>query len=253
MGAWPVVAWVILSAVQLHGVGGAPVSPDSILSAQDVRDPVFAFLIGLVDTDVYGTIDAGVLEDVVERSRGKSRLPYRTLQSLTREPEPHRHVTVGFEKRLKIPIPYEILSYNPGSLRASREVVLREYPLGAFEFEVEGVTERISDVHLFGVLQGAVLVDVDGWLDRIVGGKLDDTRVTGLALFRYNGERFGLAMGYNEDWKGRSGLLSLREDKIRFPSPPVMKTAAWKLRQVLERFEPSLRPDTLRAIGFWKG
>jgi hypothetical protein len=253
MGVWPLVAWMFAATVQLQAAGGAPVSPDSVSAARDVRDPVFAYLVGLVDTDLYGTIDAHVLEEVVRRSRGKSRLPYRTLQSLTREPEPHRRVTVAFEERLRLPIPYEILTYNPGSLRASREVVLREYPLGDFVFDLEGREERVSDVHLFGVIEGAVLVDIDGWLDHLVGGKLDDTRVTGLALFRYNGERFGLAMGYNSEWKGRSGLLNLREDRIRFPSPPTMKTAAWKLRQFLERYEPSLRPDSLRAAGFWKG
>jgi hypothetical protein len=246
----PVLVALLVSGSHLHAAGGTPVGAESIVSAPDVKDPVFAYLVGLVDMNVYGRIERDALEGVVGHSQNKSRLPYHVLTFLTREPEPSRTVTAAFEKPLRVPIPYEILTYNPGSLRATQEVILREYTLGDFLFEEGGREERISDVHLFGVLEGTILVDVDGWLDRLVGGKLDDTRVTGLALFHYKGERFGLAMGYNDDWKGRSGLLSLREDKIRFPSPPVMKTAAWKLRQYLESYEPALRPDSLRVNGF---
>ncbi len=85
----------------------------------------------------------------------------------------------------------------------------------------------------------------------LAGGKLDDTRVTGLVLFEHDGERWGMALGYNRDWRGRSGVLSLRENKIVFPNPPEMKTAGWKLRRVLERYEPSQTPDSLEATGGW--
>ncbi len=108
------------------------------------------------------------------------------------------------------------------------------------------VDVRLTDVHLFGLKQGSLWVDIDGWIDHLLGGMLDDTRITGLVLFRYEGEFWGLAVGYNRDWKGRSGLLNFRDNEIRYPSPPPLKTTGWKMRQILEGLEPALRPDSLK-------
>jgi len=234
--------------------GGEPVRPDLVVPAPGVHDAVFAYLIGLVDGDLYGTIDETTLEQAVRQASGSSALPYRYLDTMTRVKEPGRitsRIEIGFREELEVPIPYRILGYAPGDLRASREVGLREWNLGTLVLrhkdDTGTIDVRLEDIHLYGVTSGLLWVDIDGWLDRLVGGKLDDTRITGLVLFRYQGERWGLAVGYNRDWKGRSGLLSFRENEIRFPSPAPLKSAAWRMRQTLEGLEPSLRPDSLRA------
>lgn len=244
---------ILLAAASLHTSDGRNVRPDTVPPATGVKDPVFAYLVGLVDADLYGSVDAPTLESFLRIHSGKSQLPYQHLDQLHRSIGVlHRTTTVSasFRAPLALPVPYRILGYSPGSLRASREVEFREWILGELLIaHTEGGKSeevRLSDVHLFALREGSLCVDIDGWLDRIVGGKLDDTRITGLVLFNWEGERWGLAVGYNRAWKGRSGLLSMREDAIRFPSPPPMKTAAWKLRQILEGLEPSARPDSLK-------
>jgi hypothetical protein len=249
----PLLPWLFAASVALHGGNGDSIAADSVRSATGVRDPVFAYLTGLVDSDLYGSIDAGVLKGVITRAGGSSKLPYQYLNVLTRGMETRGHtarVEATFNKPLAIPIPYQILGYHPGKLRSSQTVKMREWLLGdtIFGYEDKGKKKevRLSDIHLFAILDGTLWVDIDGWLDRMVGGKLDDTQITGLVLFQSGGERYGMAVGYNRKWEGRSGLLSLREDEIRFPSPPDMKVAAWRLRQILEGLEPSCRPDSLR-------
>jgi hypothetical protein len=249
------VPLLFLATTALHTAGGASVAPDSIPLPPGIRDPVFAYLTGLVDTDVYGSIDADVLRGVIGRTARSSKLPYTYLRLLTRESEtPGRtaRVEVSFDKPLGLQIPYQILGYHPGRLRATADVGLREWILGSSNFAYMDAEKKrqevtLSDIHLFAVLDGTLWVDIDGWLDNLVGGKLDDTRITGLVLFQSGEERFGMAVGYNRNWEGRSGLLSLRDDEIKFPSPLPMRAAAWKLRQILEALEPRLRPDSLRA------
>jgi len=252
MGA--LLPWIVLSSMLLRAGDGASVPAESVTLAADVHDPVFAYLVGLVDGGLYGMIDAKTLEQAVQRADSGSQLPYQHLRSLTRTIEREfqtARIDASFDKGLSLPIPYRILGYSPGRLRSTQRVSFHEWILGEIIIaHGEGAAARevrLSDVHLFAVRDGTLRVDIDGWLDALLGGKLDDTRITGLVLFRWDGERWGIAVGYNEDWGGRSGLLSLREDEIRFPSPPPMKTAAWKLRQILEGLEPSLRPDSLRA------
>lgn len=249
---------LLVATTVLRGADGVDVTADRVRSAPDVRDPIFAYLVGLVDANLYGTIDESCLQDVLTRTASKSPLPYQHLVSLRRAAENHdrsARVDIRFDRRLSLPIPYRILGYAPGSLRATQSADFREWILGELVFtyrpqaNATPIEVRLSDVHLFALRGGEMWVDIDAWLDALVGGKLDDTRITGLALFRYGGERWGLAVGYNREWEGRSGLFSMKKDQIVIPSPPPLKTAAWKLRQILEGLEPSLRPDSLKARG----
>jgi hypothetical protein len=254
MASW--VPWIVLTSALLRTAGGVTVRPESVVPSRGVHDAVFAYLIGLVEANLYGTVDEATLDNAVRSASGESSLPYRHLEVMSRQPEPGRRsaqVEVAFREDLKIPIPYRILGYAPGDLRSSQRVSFREWNLGSVVLRHQdaagSVDVHLTDVHLFGLNEGWLWVDIDGWMDRILGGMLDDTRITGLVLFRYEGEFWGLAVGYNRDWKGRSGLLNFRDNEIHYPSPPPLKTAAWKMRQILEGLQPSLRPDSLKARG----
>ena len=253
-----VLTWILLAAILFRPGSTEPVAPESVLPAPGVTDPVFAYLVGLIDADLHGTVDEEILQGAVERAGTESNLPYRELETLSRTPiDGFQKSTVEaiFDAPLRLPIPYSILGYHPGSVRGSREVLFREYDLGSFSFHVGKSPDeklvRLTNVRLFGLLEGEMRIDIHGWIDRLLGGRLDDTRITGLVLFGHKGERWGMAIGYNREWKGRSGVLSLRENKITFPNPEDMSTAAWRLRRVLESYEPSLRPDSLQANGGW--
>jgi hypothetical protein len=87
---------------------------------------------------------------------------------------------------------------------------------------------------------------VDGWLDALAGAGLDDTRVGGLVIYRYQGELLGTALGYNKKGEPRSGTLQFAQDKLLYPNPPDLKAVARQLRRTMEFYAPSLREKLRR-------
>lgn len=209
------------------------------------KDPVFALLIGLVAGDIYGTLTQSRLQHHLEQLGVRSKLPYREVESVTRLPGQRNNtavVIVDFQNEMRLPIPYSILGYNPGSFTASRHCVFAEYQLGTVLVEHYASPEDttrvvdlvLEDVHLYGLKEGRLFLDIDGWVDRLLGGSIDDTELVGVMLCRYLGEWHGFAMGYNDEGKGRSGALNFREDKVVFPTPREVKTIGRRMRSKVE-------------------
>ncbi len=92
----------------------------------------------------------------------------------------------------------------------------------------------LENAHLYGLEDGEITLDIDGWVDRMFGGNLDDTDIVGLLLCRYEGKWIGVAMGYNERERGRSGALDFGADKVVFPSPDEIKTVGRTMRSRVE-------------------
>ena len=206
-----------------------------------VRDPVFAALIGYVYADSQGAVTGDDLARTVSASGRKTRLPFKRVDRIERKraerPEVHE-ITCDFVRDVKERIPYSILGYHPGSVRATQRTVWREWALGTMMVshveEKRPVTIRLEDVRLWALTGGEFEIDVDGLIDRLLGGRIDDTRVTGLVVFRDEGKLHGIAFGYNRDGAGQSGVLSFPDDAIRFPSPERMKTVARTMRSRVE-------------------
>lgn len=216
--------------------------------AEAVEDPIFSILIGLIEHDVYGTLSQSRLQNEVDRQGRSSKLPYQNIEQVVRLPitkdRPTGEVEVRFDGDIKLAIPYSILGYNPGSLRASAVCLFQEWDLGnlTLAHPEKKVGDKwihkpveLTNAHLFGIVEGKLWLDVDGWLDKLLGGKLDDTDITALLLCQYEGDWHGFAMGYNSDHKGRSGALNFREDKVVFPSPSEIKTVGRRMRSRVER------------------
>jgi hypothetical protein len=165
--------------------------------------------------------------------------------SITREPvKPGQTALVRlvFAAPIDLPVPYSILGYHPGSFTASQSCLFREWELGRVRLsEAEQKGDRtevhtidLEDVHLFAAVEGDVKIDIDALVDAMLGGAIDDTDVTTLMLFRWQGEWYGAAMGYGKDRHGRSGILSLRRDKILFPTPDGLRGVGRQMRTKAE-------------------
>ena len=76
-----------------------------------------------------------------------------------------------------------------------------------------------------------VVCQGSGKQDRFLGGKLDDTYIVGLAIFRFRGQRLAMALGFSRNGQGRSGALDVTEDKLRFPSSRDLKVIGRELRR----------------------
>jgi hypothetical protein len=216
--------------------------PDPLPLDRQVKDPVFAVLLGLIRANLYGSLTREQLEKELSRQSGRTRLPYRRFQELTRTAGPGpqtAQVTLSLDRDLDEPIPYAILWYHPGRFTTSRRCFFREWMLGSLTLPLparggEAAAVTLEDVHLFALDHGRIAVDIDGWLDRLMGSALDDTVVTGIVLFRRDGRWLAVAMGYNDDGKSRSGTFDFGADRIVFPLPNEMKAVAWHMRSRLE-------------------
>jgi hypothetical protein len=216
--------------------------PAVIPQAPQVRDPVFAVLIGLVENNLYGDLPEARLRREVLRTGRPTKLPLGRLADVQRTPldGPDRaRMVISADGPIDLPAPYDILGYHPGRFRASPVLVLDEWNLGTVRLEVRGhrgapgSVAELHDVHLWGIQQGYLNMEVDGWLDALMGDKLDDTRIAGFVLFRYRGELIGIATGYNKKGEGRSGAF-------RFRNEPVFMAAGASFRSRLERLMPAL-------------
>ena len=225
----PVQTWA-------KGPDGVPV-PTDLTPATDISNPLFALLASLIDDDLYGRVSKRRVAAGVEAGGG-SNLPWQEMLWLTREPG-HRgarsRFTVRFLDRLHASVPYQLLGYHPGSLRVSRLLQIREWWLGDWSFLHEGHTALAEDLSLYGLVEGEVQIDVDGWIDWLMGGRLDDIFIVGFCIFRQDGRRIALAFGYNADGKGRTGMLDLSADELVFPVPKPYLTMGRMLRSQVER------------------
>ena len=222
--------------------------PETLSLTPGVRDPVFSLLIGLVEDEGYGQLTQERLYKEIDRVGRPTHLPVEHLEVIHRFPHPGPPIAkvrlVSFEG-IDVPVPYRILVYHPGRLWATRLVEFEEWYLGTLSLELPEDEETsgpvvLEDVRLWGLRRGRLELDVDGWVDALLGPRLDDTRIVGFAMFRHEGRVIGIAMGYNKEGKGRSGSFSFLTDKVNFPNPPPFRTAAVYLRARLERLMPNL-------------
>jgi hypothetical protein len=228
--------------------------PEVLPFEPQVKDPVFAVLLALVRSGLYGVLTREHLERELARRSVRSRLPYRVVREVQRSPgalgETAR-VSLRFERTLDVPIPYSILWYHPGRIRGEPACEFREWPLGTVQVSHQPRPDgppaafELADVHLFALEAGALSVDIDGWLDRLMGSALDDTDVNGVVIFRYQGRSYGMAIGYNSRQRARSGAFDFVGDRVVFPYTAEMKTVGRLMRGRLE----ALRREGAPAAG----
>ncbi len=210
---------------------------------EDVSDGVFGYMIGLFDDNLYGVVTGAHIVRVLDILHRPSRVPTEVIESFTRargDSPQESWVEVRFAGPLKVPVPYDILGYHPGSLASTPTVIVREWRVGHLSIPFAGPPEpttlMVDDLALWGVVSGDVEIDIDGWIDALLGSRLDDTRIVGLAVFRFQGVRYAMALGYNPEGEPRSGSLDLRRDEIKFPASEELKAIARNLRShIVER------------------
>jgi hypothetical protein len=263
MGRQATASWAaaLLFCGLVAAQAGPPESPaelpDVLPMAAEVKDPVFAILVGLLRSDLHGVLTRDHLERQLARNGRESLLPYHRLHELRRTAgeegalgRPTATVEAQFEGPIVFPIPYRILWYHPGKVRATATCVFREWSFGTVNLPYDPATPiELEDVHLFGLERGELEVDVDGWLDFILGSALDDTEVSGVVVFRQGGRDYGMAIGHNKGGEGRSGVFDLAEDKIAFPVPAEMKLVARNMRRRLEALMGDRPPTDGKVSG----
>jgi hypothetical protein len=179
------------------------------------------------------------LERVLNDYRGKTSIPFETIKDIRRDcghDSNPREVSIAFNEELKTPVPYSILGYHPGTVSASTMLRFLEWdiPAKTLRWSRKEALE-LTDIYVFGVYEGWAIVDIDTWLDKLLGGLLDDTRIVVLVLFKYNGDWHGLAAGYDPSGDGRSGIFNFNQNKILFPTPRELRMLGPYFRDFVAR------------------
>jgi hypothetical protein len=249
------LAFIAVPTQALSGpeTDGLVPGPEAILPEDEVKDRFFAYLIGLAEAEAYGRLSGDEISQALGGFSGATRVPFELISEIRRtrgEGAEPGVVSISFMKNLKTPVPYSILGYHPGSVVADTVVSFYEYYLPRKSVYVaENTRVTLTRVHVFATYEGWAVVDIDAWVDKLLGGRLDDTWLVVMALFKYEDDWHGIAAGYGPGGEGRSGVFNFRTNKILFPTPDQFRTLGPYLRNLVRKQKGIKAP--LPSHGNW--
>lgn len=195
-----------------------------------VRDPLLELLFTIAENDSLGTWDGAALARYAAASGRRSRLPVGDVVRIARRPATAveakqrggARVTRVWELELthalRLPLPWAFLGYHPGTVAAARTFVLTEWRLGdqTLQVDVDGrpATFDLTDVCVLRLDTGWFLLDVDAWIDALLGGLLDDYWVCGYVFGRHEGRPIEVSLLVKRDGKDDYGQFDLSLDCI---------------------------------------
>ncbi|HOX25748.1 MAG TPA: hypothetical protein PLL30_10735 [Candidatus Krumholzibacteria bacterium] len=213
--------------------------PDEAALRDQVREPLFAFVFTMVARDSLGTWTAADVAAFAESWGQASDFPLEQhLDRLTRESPPagefasrrdltcdRRWVIRLRPERVEVPMPYSILGYHPGRLSVQSPLELREWRLGdrSVHVTVGGETSQsaVSGLTIFEIVHGWIILDVDGWLDTLLGRAADDAVSEGFAVGWVGAELVGIGTSGGRDGRRIVGELDLRTGEIENHGRPL--------------------------------
>jgi hypothetical protein len=189
-----------------------------ILPPSEVRDTFFAWLVGVVDAARDATIDNAGLREILTEFRSSIALPFdRIVEVGHRAPTEAGRGTlsIAFDGGIDIPVPFSVLWYHPGSLRSTRTLRFEERRFPA----VPAGRDTAAPVYAFRLVEGAMTIDVDAWLDVLLGNVVDDLSVRLVAIARWRGSWRCLLGGTGREERRIIAAFDLARNTITFPVP----------------------------------
>ncbi|MFN2371302.1 MAG: hypothetical protein ABR506_09130 [Candidatus Krumholzibacteriia bacterium] len=244
---WPLLLAAALAPAAADAGPWGLVPDDAFLRAQ-VKEPVFAWIFSLVEADSLGAWTPADVQAFADAWDHPSDFPLDKLVSVRREALPDsaqtirdglvcdRRVVVELAApRLEMPMPYAILGYHPGTLSFGSPLVAREWRAGTWAVDVRsgGGTRRsgVEGLVVFEIVTGWTVLDVDGWLDSLLGGKLDDSATVGLAVARGGGRLLGVGNSIGREGRFIFGEMDFRAGTIAPHGRPLARAMAGLARR----------------------
>ena len=197
-----------------------PLSPgrELILPASEVKDTFFAWLVGVVDAGRDAELDNAALRDVLTEFRSSIALPFDRI-SLVRHkaPRPDGYGSLGilFDGDIDIPVPFSLLWYHPGSLRSTKVIRFDERRFAS----LPTASSPAEPVYSFRLVEGAMAIDIDTWVDVLLGRIADDLSIRIVALARWRGAWRCLLGGTGREDRRIIAAFDLARNAITFPVP----------------------------------
>ena len=242
-------AAALASLVLIAGAAVAAVPPgadgllaDGVDLRDEVNEPFFAFVFFMTAHDSLGTWTAA---DVMAFGEGRARssaFPLAdALLRMTREAVPEaeqrsargvvcrrRWVLELVSERVEMPMPFRFLGYRPGKLSCRGPLVMHEWHPGRRQLVLADDPDRepqrwnVAGLTIYQIAAGWLILDVHAWLDRLLGGALDDGASEGFIVARVDGELVAAGNSTNRAGRRLYGELDLRSGKMDGDSRPLV-------------------------------
>lgn len=208
------------AAAGAQSLPDAPPPPgrELILPPSEVKDTFFAWLVGVVDAGRDASIDNAGLRDVLTEFRSSIALPFDRI-SVVRHEAPrsdgYGRLGIAFDGEIDIPVPFSLLWYHPGSLRATPVVRFEERRFSS----LPTASDPAGPVYSFRAVEGEMVIDIDEWVDALLGRIADDLRIRIVAIARWRGAWRCLLGGTGRDDRRIIAAFDLARNTITFPVP----------------------------------
>lgn len=200
----------------------APPGRELMLPPSVVRDTFFAWLVGVVDAGRDAVVDNAGLRDILTEFRPTIALPFDRIAEVRHRAAPRDGaagrggLAVEFDGEIDIPVPFALLWYHPGSLRSTRTLSFEERRYAAFA----AARDLAAPVYVFRLVEGSMTIDIDAWLDVLLGRVVDDLAVRIVAIARWRGTWRCLLGGTGREDRRIIAAFDLQRNTITFPVPP---------------------------------
>jgi hypothetical protein len=215
---------------------------------EQVKEPLFAFVLSMIAADSVGTWTAADLEAFAAAWGGTTDFPLGRLVSISREVVPpeqrKRHEGVEARRRLVItmqedrfefPMPYSILGYHPGTVVVKSPLVFDEWAIGprTIEVRVDGAKRQyaVDALTVFQITGGANYLDLDAWLDNLLGDVVDDSWTLAFVAGWEDDRLVGIAVSTGRKGRRIFGELDFRTGEVRIHDRPVVRGLAAHVRE----------------------
>ena len=193
----------------------------SLLPAE-VKDSFFAYVIGIIRAGIEVELDTAGMREVLTEFKTALDLPFDLITRVWQGPgsEPDQlALGLEFNGGAAIPIPFSLLGYHPGSIRASPSIGFREL---RFTYPDARGTGAEAPVYRLQLDQGSLIVDIDWWIDELLGDYLDDLPVSNIVFFTWRGEWTGMLQGPGYRGQPLRAYFNFRRNRIIFPIPAAL-------------------------------
>jgi hypothetical protein len=189
------------------------------LPVQQVKDSFFAYVIGIIRAGIDVDLDSAGMREVLTEFKTTLELPFDLVSRVWQGPggsPDQRELGLAFQAEARIPIPFSLLGYHPGSILASRLVRFEELRVGYRDPREPAAEATAWRLRLDA---GFLVVDMDQWIDDLLGDYVDDLPVENLVFFTWRGEWTGLLQGRGYKGQPLRAFFNFRRNRIVFPVP----------------------------------
>lgn len=196
------------------------------LPASEVKDTFFAYILGIIRIGAEMDLHNEEMRAILVEFKSTLDVPFDLISRVSQHQDPEsddRVVALEFQRDVVIPIPFSILFYHPGRITSTR---LLSFDVSRSPWVYPGSPAESGEAFDLVLIQGGILVEIDGWLKALFGGHLEDTWIRHFVFFQWRGSWMGMLEG-----RGRStgrvkrAYFDLTKNTILFPPPDSLKCA----------------------------